>query len=102
MISNNIIGFKVSTELLQKSFVEKNNIIIHEDPTSPNCIFYLNGRILGVITEHDYYGNVLQNILKSVVKKILYVNDKLNILSEDDSKFFVGTMQELNALCNGN
>ena len=102
MIKNKEICFEVSVELLLKSFVEKNNIIIHEDPISPNCIFYLNGSVLGVITEHDYYGNVLQNTLKSVVDKIFYVKDKLNLLSKNDSKFFVGTMQELNAMCNGN
>lgn len=102
MINNNVIGFKVSAELLLKSLVEKNNIIIHEDPTSPNCIFYLNGRILGVITEHDYYGNVLQNTLNSVVDKIFCVNVQLNLLNKDNSKFFVGTMQELNAMCNAN
>lgn len=102
MKNNNVICFEVSAELLLKSSVQINNIIIHEDPTSPNCIFYLNGRILGVITEHDYYGNVLQNILKSVVDKIFYVNVQLNLLSKDNSKFFVGTMQELNGMCNDN
>lgn len=102
MINNNLICFKVSADLLEKSRVQFNNIIIHEDPTSPNCILYLNGSVLGVITEHDYYGNVLQYTLKSVVDKILYVKEKLNLLSEDDSKFFVGTMQELNVLFNAN
>lgn len=102
MINNNVECFKVSAELLLKSRIEKNNIIVHEDPTNPNCVFYLNGSVLGVITEHDYDGNVLQNILNSVVAKIFSVKDKLNLLNKDDSKFFVGTMQELNAMCNGN
>ena len=102
MINNNVISFEISAVLLLKSMVEMNKIIVHEDAFNPNCIIYLNGQILGVITEHDSYGNLLQNNMIPFLKKIFYVKDKLNLVSNDDSNFFVGTMQELNAMYNGN
>ena len=90
-----IYSIKISEEFLLLSKLNRDNIMIQSENGNPNCIFYLNGEILGIITDHNFYSGLTKNTLASCANKMLIIKDILRKKGENKSIFFVGNIQEL-------